>query len=111
MTGAARIIEAEYERPFQSHASMGPACSAADVRQDAATVRTSSQKSHFTRLGVAGVTGLAVENVRAIWVRGPGCYGRNDAGDAAIDAAVRSQAVGLPVRVQWMRSEGHGWGS
>jgi nicotinate dehydrogenase subunit B len=109
MAGAARIVEAEYEWPFQSHASMGPACSVADVRADGATVWTGSQKPHFTREGVAGITGLPVESVRAIWVRGPGCYGRNDAGDAAMDAALLSQAVGRPVRVQWMRDEGHGW--
>ena len=26
LAGAARIVEAEYEWPFQSHSSMGPAC-------------------------------------------------------------------------------------
>src|SRR5439155_139267 len=52
---AARVIEAEYEWPFQSHASMGPACALADVRADAATVWTGSQKPHFTRDGVAGM--------------------------------------------------------
>src|SRR6267378_3009243 len=41
---AARVIEAEYEWPFQSHASMGPACAVADVRADGATVWTGSQK-------------------------------------------------------------------
>jgi len=30
---AARVVEAEYEWPFQSHASMGPACAVADVRR------------------------------------------------------------------------------
>ena len=43
------------------------------------------------------------------WVPGPGSYGRNDAGDAGIDAALLSKAVGRPVRVQGMRYEGHGW--
>jgi nicotinate dehydrogenase subunit B len=41
--------------------------------------------------------------------RGPGSYGRNDAGDAGIDTALLSKAVGRPVRVQGMRYEGHGW--
>jgi hypothetical protein len=47
--------------------------------------------------------------MHSIWVPGPGSYGRNDAGDAAIDAAMLSQAVGRPFRVQGMRYEGHGW--
>ena len=34
---AVRIFEGEYEFPTQSHASMGPACAVADVRDDRAT--------------------------------------------------------------------------
>ena len=109
LEGAARVIEAEYEHPFQSHACMGPACAVVDARSDSATVWTGSQKAHKTREGVAKLLELPVESVRGIWVPGPGSYGRNDAGDAAMDAAVLSQAIGRPVRVQGMRHEGHGW--
>jgi nicotinate dehydrogenase subunit B len=49
------------------------------------------------------------DKVHGIWVPGPGSYGRNDAGDAGIDAALLSKAVGRTVRVQGMRWEGHGW--
>jgi len=107
--GAARVVEAEYEWPFQSHASMGPACAVVDARSDGATLWTGSQKPHFARDGVARVLGLAQDKVHGIWVPGPGSYGRNDAGDAGIDAALLSKAVGRPVRVQGMRYEGHGW--
>src|SRR6516165_3496452 len=106
---AARIVEAEYEWPFQSHASMGPACAVVDARADGATLWTGSQKPHFARDGVARVLGLPPDKVHGIWVPGPGSYGRNDAGDAGIDAALLSKAVGRPVRVQGMRYEGHGW--
>ncbi len=108
-SGAARVIEAEYEWPFQSHASMGPACAVVDARADGATLWTGSQKPHFARDGVARVLGLPQDKVHGIWVPGPGSYGRNDAGDAGIDAALLSKAVGRPVRVQGMRYEGHGW--
>lgn len=109
LKSAARIVEAEYEWPFQSHASMGPACAVADVRADQATIWTGTQKPHFARDGVAKLLGLPVDKVHAIWVPGPGSYGRNDAGDAAHDAALLSKLVGKPVRVQYMRSEGTGW--
>jgi hypothetical protein len=99
----------EYERPFQSHASMGPACAVVDARADGATLWTGSQKPHFARDGVARALGLPQDKVHGIWVPGPGSYGRNDAGDAGIDAALLSKAVGRPVRVQGMRHEGHGW--
>jgi nicotinate dehydrogenase subunit B len=106
---AARVIEAEYEWPLQSHASMGPACAVADVRDGQATVWTGSQKPHSTRDGVANLLGLPPEKVRGVWVMGPGSYGRNDAGDAALDAAYLSKLTGKPVRVQGMRVDGTAW--
>jgi CO/xanthine dehydrogenase Mo-binding subunit len=106
---AAKTIKSEYEWPFQSHASMGPACAVVDVKADHALVFTGSQKSHYTQQGVAAMVGLAPEKVHAIWVPGPGSYGRNDAGDAAAEAAVISKATGRPVRVQGMRQDGTGW--
>ena len=104
-----RIVEAEYEWPFQSHASMGPGCSVADVKADRCTVWTGSQKPHYVRDGVAKLVGLPPASVRAIWVAGPGSYGRNDAGDAALDAAFLSKRLQRPVRVQGMRMDGTAW--
>jgi CO/xanthine dehydrogenase Mo-binding subunit len=52
---------------------------------------------------------LPLEKVRVIWATGPGSYGRNDADDAAMDAAVLAKAVGKPVRLQGMREQGTGW--
>src|SRR5947207_3254633 len=106
---AARVIEAEYEWPFQSHASMGPACAVVEIKDGQATLWTGSQKPHYARDGIAAMLHMPVENVRAIWVPGPGSYGRNDAGDAAMDAAVLAKAVSRPVRVQYTRAQATGW--
>jgi len=106
---AATVIEAEYEWPYMSHACLGPACAVADIREDGGTIWTGSQKPHKTRDGVAQLLGRDIESIRGIWVHGPGSYGRNEADDAAADAAILSEAVGKPVRVQYMRNEGHGW--
>jgi nicotinate dehydrogenase subunit B len=104
-----KIIEAEYEWPFQSHASMGPGCAVVDAKADSATLWTGTQKPHYGAEGVAKILGLKPEQVTGHWFMGPGSYGRNDAGDASVDAAILSRAVGKPVRVQYMRNEGHGW--
>jgi CO/xanthine dehydrogenase Mo-binding subunit len=104
---AARTITAEYEWPFQSHARMAPAAGVADVRDDDAVVWTDSQKPYDTARGAAALLNLGY--VRGIWMPGPGSYGRSDAGDGAMDAVILSRAVGAPVRVQWMRNEGHAW--
>jgi nicotinate dehydrogenase subunit B len=106
---AARVIEAEYEWPFQSHAGMGPACAVVEVKDGAATCYTGSQKSHFVQAGIAATIGLPLEKVHVVWVTGPGSYGRNDADDCAMDTAVLSKAVGRPVRLQYMRDQGTGW--
>jgi nicotinate dehydrogenase subunit B len=106
---AARIIEGEYEYPTQSHASMGPACAVADVRDGEATVWTSSQKPYDSAACVAELVDLPREKVRAIWMFGTGSYGRNDQGDATADAAVLSRHLRAPVRVQYMRHEGLAW--
>jgi nicotinate dehydrogenase subunit B len=106
---AERIIEGEYEFPTQSHSSTGPACAVADVRDGACTLYTSTQKPHYAAEGVADLIGLPRDKVRAIWMFGTGSYGRNDQGDATADAAVLSQHLGRPVRVQYMRHEGIAW--
>jgi CO/xanthine dehydrogenase Mo-binding subunit len=106
---AARVIEAEYEWPFQSHACMGPACALVEIKDGKVTCWSGTQKSHYVQQGVAATLGVPVENVHVIWKVGPGSYGRSDADDAAMDAAVLAQAVGRPVRVQYMRDQGTGW--
>lgn len=109
LKGAQRVVQAEYEWPLQSHASMGPACAVADVKAGEARLWTGSQKPHFARDGAAKIAGIPIDRMRGTWVMGPGCYGRNDAGDAAHDAALLSRLTGRPVRVQYMRHEGTGW--
>jgi nicotinate dehydrogenase subunit B len=106
---ATRVIEAEYEWPYQSHACMGPACAVVEIKDDRVTVWTGSQKPHYVQDGVASNLEIPKDKVHAIWVNGPGSYGRSDADDAAMDAAVIAKATGRPVRVQYTREQGTGW--
>ena len=102
-------LSATYEWPIQSHASMGPSCAVADVRQDRATIWTGSQATHRFRVTFARLLGLPQDKVRLVYLDGSGCYGMNGHEDAAADAALMSRAVGRPVRVQWSREDEHGW--
>ncbi len=106
---AVKVIEADYEWPFQSHASMGPACSLVEIKDGNATCWSGTQKSHFVQQGIATLLQMPVDKVHVIFKSGPGSYGRNDADDCAMDAAVLAQAVGRPVRLQYMRDQGTGW--
>lgn len=105
----AKALTARYFWPMQSHASLGPSCAVADVRADSATVWTASQGTHGNQTTYARFLKLPKDKVRLIYVEGSGCYGMNGHEDAAAEAAILSQAVGRPVRVQWSRAEEHGW--
>lgn len=106
---APRQVEAEYEVAFQSHARMAPSIGVADVGEKSAVIYADTQKPHDTRNGIAKLLGLPPEDVRVIWKPGAGSYGRSDSDEAAFEAALLSQQLARPVRVQWMRHEGHGW--
>jgi nicotinate dehydrogenase subunit B len=106
---AARVIEAEYEWPFQSHASMGPACALVEIKDGFVTCYSGTQKSHFVQAGLAATLDVPLEKVRVKWMAGPGSYGRNDADDCAMDAAVIAKEIGRPVRLQYMREQGTAW--
>jgi len=100
---------ASYYWPMQSHGSIGPSCAVADVDKEAATVWTASQGTHGNRKTFARFLRLPEDQVRLIYLEGAGCYGMNGHEDAAADAAILSQAIGRPVRVQWSRQDEHGW--
>ena len=63
----------------------------------------------YQRSTTAMVLGLKPENVRVIFRRGSGCYGLNGADTVTYDAALLSQAVGKPVRVQLTRKDEMAW--
>jgi nicotinate dehydrogenase subunit B len=109
LKSAAKVIEAEYEWPFQSHASMGPACAVVEIREGNVTCWSGTQKSHFVQNGLAATLEVPLDKVHVIFKAGPGSYGRNDADDCAMDAGVLAKAVGRPVRLQYMRDQGTGW--
>lgn len=112
LASAARKLEASYECPFQSHATMGPGCAVADVHTDGVTtVWSGGQKPHDLQKGFAQLLRVPIDTVRVIWVEDAGSYGRPGFEDAAADAVLLSQAVGKPVRVQWTREDMTAWGS
>ena len=49
MNTATKKFTSTYYWPNQSHASLGPSCAVADVKQDSATVWSSTQSPHGTR--------------------------------------------------------------
>src|SRR5215813_8905001 len=106
---AAAVITATYLYPYQAHASIGASCAVADVRDGKATLWSATQSVYPTRSGVALLLELPVDHVRVMYRRGAGCYGLNGADTVSYDAALLSQAVGRPVRVQLSRRDEMAW--
>ena len=106
---ATKTLNATYHWPFQLHASIGPSCGLAHVKDGEVTIWSGTQGAHQLRPTIAQLLGISAANVRVVFVEASGCYGHNGADDAAGDAALLSQAVGKPVRVQWMRHDEHAW--
>lgn len=112
LSNAAKKVEASYEFPFQSHATMGPGCAVADVHTDGiTTVWSGGQKPHDLQKGFAELLRVPIDTVRVIWMEDAGSYGRPGFEDAAADAVLLSEAAGKPVRVQWMREDMTAWGT
>jgi len=108
--GAAKTtLQASYTTPIETHGSIGPSCAVAEIKDGVATVWSGTQDPSSLRANVADLLGLAMDNVRVICVEASGCYGRNGADPAAIDAVIMARLAGRPVRVQWMRWDEHGW--
>jgi len=105
LKSASRVIKAAYSHPYQAHGSIGSSCAVADVQADHATVWSPTQSVYPTQHGVSALTGLPLDSVRVIFVRGSGCYGLNAADTVSYDAALLSQAVRRPVRVQLTRHD------
>jgi nicotinate dehydrogenase subunit B len=106
---AAHVASATYYGPYQSHAPFAPNCALADVSAGRALVMCSTQYPHGLRNMLAQTLGLDPEQVQVRYYEGAGVFGRACHDDCAIAAAVMSQAVGRPVRVQFMRWDELGW--
>jgi CO/xanthine dehydrogenase Mo-binding subunit len=105
LAAAADVVKATYLHPYHMHGSVGASCAVADVKNTSATIWSPTQGVYPQRDSAAMILGLPRESVHVIYTRGSGCYGINGADTVSFDAALMSQAVGRPVRVQLSRKD------
>ena len=86
-----------------------PGCALADVRADGALVICTSQDIYNLRRELSVILGLAEPKIRVQFKDASGTYGHSCYDDVAQAAAIASQLAGRPVRLQFMRSDEHGW--
>ncbi len=94
-----------YTADFVSHAQLEPQSCVAQVTAQSAEIWTSSQTPSAVDQLLPGLLSLPAEAVTIHSVRGGGGFGRRLSNEYVYEAALISQRVGLPVKVQWTRED------
>jgi len=112
LASAQKKLSATYHFPFMKHAPIGPTMAVADVKPEGTVhIYTHNQNPQALRGEIATMLGSTPDHVIVHTHPGAGHYGRSNGGNSGAedDAVILSQAVGKPVRVQWMRAEDLQW--
>lgn len=105
IASAARLIEAEYFVPHLAHLPMEPPAVVARVIDGKAELWAASQHPQAARKEVARILGVPEDDVTIHVTLLGGGFGRKSKADFAAEAAFLAREVGMPVRVQWTRTD------
>ncbi len=109
LTGAARVIEAEFTVPYLAHAAMEPIDCVIEPLASGVRVYNGEQSQTADQAAVAGVLGLKPGQVQIEMLFAGGSFGRraNPASDYLVEAAHCFKAAGgkVPVKLQWTRED------
>ena len=105
LKGAAKVITGEYYLPHLAHASMEPPVAVASVKDGKAEIWAPVQSPGGTREDVAKTLGIPEDSVTVNVTLLGGGFGRKSKCDFAIEAALLSKELGVPVKVQWTRED------
>jgi len=112
LASADKKLSATYQLSYMKHAPIGPTMAVADVKPDGTVhIYTHNQNPQALRGEIATMLRTTPDHVIVHSYPGPGHYGRSNGGNAGAEdeAVILSQAVGKPVRVQWMRADDMQW--
>jgi CO/xanthine dehydrogenase Mo-binding subunit len=112
LASAHKKLSATYQLSYMKHAPIGPAMAVADVKADGTVhLYVHNQNPQALRGEIAVMLGTTLDHVIVHAYPGPGHYGRSNGGNAGAEdeAVLLSQALGKPVRVQWMRADDMQW--
>jgi isoquinoline 1-oxidoreductase subunit beta len=105
LKGAAKVIVGEYYLPHLAHASMEPPVAVANVKDGKAEIWAPVQSPGGTREDVAKTLGMPEDAVTVNVTLLGGGFGRKSKCDFALEAALLSKELGVPVKVQWTRED------
>ena len=112
LASAHKKLSTTYQLSYMKHAPIGPTMAVADVKPDGTVhIYVHNQNPQALRGEIAMMLGTTPDHVIVHSYPGPGHYGRSNGGNSGAEdeAVLLSQAVGKPVRVQWMRADDMQW--
>lgn len=105
LRGAAKVIDAEYVTPMQSHSPLEPMNFTAHVQGDKVLLIGPTQFQQGAQGAVAAALKVKPEDITLKTTYLGGGFGRRLELDFVVQAAEISKAVGKPVKLVWTREE------
>lgn len=102
---AAKVIERTYYGPYLAHNCMEPMNFFAHVQGDKVSLAGPLQKPEYTEQTLAARLGISVENIDIKMTRLGGGFGRRSYAHWLLEAALISQKMQAPVKLQYSRED------
>ena len=103
---AAHTIDADYEMPFQAHATMEPMNTTVHVRDDGSIeVWSPCQGADLAQTTIAKLAGLPPEKVTTHLMLSGGSFGRRYQWDYLAEAYQVAKQMKVPVQLFWTRED------
>ena len=105
-----KTIAGEFTKPFLAHASIGPSCAIAILKDGVTTIYNHAQGMYPLQRDIVKALQVPEDKVVCVHREGSGMYGQSGADDVALDAALIARELpNQHIRVQWMRDDEFKW--
>ena len=105
-----KTIAGEFTKPFLAHASIGPSCAIAILKDGVTTIYNHAQGMYPLQRDILKALQVPADKVVCVHREGSGMYGQSGADDVALDAALIARELpNQHIRVQWMRDDEFKW--
>ncbi len=106
LAGAEKKIEADYEMPFQAHATMEPMNTTAHVREDGCIeVWSPTQIGNIAQTEIAQLAGIPPDKVIVHMTLSGGSFGRRFQWDYLAESYQVAKEMKVPVQLLWTRED------
>ncbi|HLU90198.1 MAG TPA: molybdopterin cofactor-binding domain-containing protein [Cyclobacteriaceae bacterium] len=109
LQAAGAVLEQRFEIDYIAHVPLEPRAGLAEWTGDQLTVWTGTQRPFGVQEELQRTFQIPKDNIRVIMPDTGSGYGGKHTGEAGIEAAKLSKAVGKPVKVIWTREEEFKW--